>query len=165
MEVWRKIRRYQEPSRAPLRARNEERSVNVHKRTGELCSLAERGLGGLVVSWLHLELTKIQSGGARLWGILLNLNWEDPHLIWIFEVGRHFWAGDLIWARLLLEAYIKTQKEETFWPSPACPCPIRVHSFTIISAYFFRTPADPEDQLRLPASATEQLLDSGTFCP
>jgi hypothetical protein len=71
-------------------------------------------------TWLHLEWTKIPEwkGTPTCEGLLLDLKWEEPRQIWIFKVGRH--TSNLDHA-FLLEAYLRTWKEEAFRSLPSCP--------------------------------------------
>lgn len=91
---------------------------------------------------------------------LNHLTRKDPPLIQIFEVGR----PTLIWATPSAGSLDKEHKRGKLCSLPAYPhSQWQVHSFTGIKACFFGISTYTEDQLRRPASWTEQLLDCWTF--
>lgn len=100
--------------------------------------------------WLHLGLTKTQVARSICEGFFF--------LIKSFEMGRSiFNPGYTCWQ----PKGQGRKKLAVFACLPSLSC--QVHSFSGIRACFFGILAYTEDQIRLPASWTEKLLDSWTL--
>jgi hypothetical protein len=111
-----------------------------------------------------------------VWNLLkpkqLSIPGRDFFFIKPFEIGRPVFNPVLLKWKIhvysgphsLLAVYIKDMEEASLLSFTYCLLSLQVHSFTGISAYFFRIPAYTKEQLGHASLWDERLLDSWNFC-